>query len=56
MIKSKNEGFTYLNQRRNAIMVVNICLIQSVKDLLPGTYVLNKNQVSKSCEENSKSF
>ena len=40
------------------IMVVNICLIQfvPVQDFLLGTYVINKSQVSKSCEENSKSF
>ena len=39
-------------------LVVNTCLIQfvPVQDCLPGTYVLNKNQVSKFCEENSKSF
>ena len=63
MIKSKKVGFTYISIKGRMpdilnMLVVNTCLIQfaPVQDCLPGTYVLNKNQVIKFCEENSKSF
>ena len=51
-VKSKNVGFTYRNQRRDARHTQHTHLIQvaPVQDCLPGTYVLNKNQVNKFCE------